>query len=176
MIGTLLFVTLGIAMSPSLQRGWRRCRRRPGSEVTTRQACNGSQPESFQRHWLDMLLIKPSWWARGRRRPPNPTDRSRPRHPARVRRFKSHARFERPPPTLPASPRPATTNTYRRFTVLGPSVLSATTGLARSDPLAERWLPRPRPSYGIIDMIVCRSTAVRSACMLLVRRCPRHGR
>src|SRR5690606_18482487 len=52
------------AMSPSLQRGWRRCRRRPGSEVTTRQACNGSQPESFLRHWLDMLLIKPSWWAR----------------------------------------------------------------------------------------------------------------
>ncbi len=32
--------------------------------LDVRGACNGSQPESFQRHWLDMLLIKPSWWAR----------------------------------------------------------------------------------------------------------------
>lgn len=40
-----------------ISSGRRRCRRRPGNEVTTRQACNGSQPESFQRHWLDMLLI-----------------------------------------------------------------------------------------------------------------------
>jgi len=37
--------------------------------LDVRGACNGSQPESFQRHWLDMLLIKPSGWGQGRRRP-----------------------------------------------------------------------------------------------------------
>jgi len=40
---------------------------------------------------------------------------SRFSHPKGVRRFMSHARSERPPSTLPASPGPATTDTYRRF-------------------------------------------------------------
>ena len=52
----------------------------------------------------------------GRRRAPEPGGQIPGKTPCEgVRRFMSHVRAERPPPTLPASPRPATTNTYRRF-------------------------------------------------------------
>ena len=51
-----------------------------------------------------MLLIKPSWWARVDVGPPDPTDRSRARHPEGVRRFTSHTRSERPSPSCQPAP------------------------------------------------------------------------
>ena len=51
-------------------------------------------------------------------------DRSRERHPFGAKRFTSHTPRDRRRQPCPASPRPATINTYRRFTATLESVWS----------------------------------------------------
>lgn len=81
----------------------------PG-EVTTRHACKGSQPSG-----LDTLVIKPSWWAGTA--PALPTRRTDPGQgtPPRGQAIHESRHARRTGTILPASPRPATTNTYRRY-------------------------------------------------------------
>ena len=84
-------VTLDTTMFSSPCWDGRRCRRRPRMRVTTRQACN----EPRRRDKIpaaDMLLIKPSWWARVGAGTQHLMDRSRARHPEGVMRFTSHIR------------------------------------------------------------------------------------
>jgi hypothetical protein len=79
-------------------------------KITARHACKGPQPQGVGQASNQVIVV-----GQEDAGPPDRADRSRERHPTRVRRFTSHARSEEPASTLPASPRPAKEKTYRRF-------------------------------------------------------------
>lgn len=63
---------------------------------------------SHNRSRLDMLLIKPSWWARADAGPQDQTDTSLAGHPKRGHVVEESHPAPGTSATLPASPRPAT--------------------------------------------------------------------
>ncbi len=74
----------------------------PTPDTTTSNAATRRRPSSNRRP--------------GRRRRPRSADRSRGRHPRGAKRSTSHTPRSRRRQPCPTSPRPASTNTYRRFT------------------------------------------------------------